>query len=130
MKKLLFLLPLLLIFSCTKQNNSITAGTPVKFTCFADEISEGESVIVDVIYQLQGESPVSHSLEMYVQQGIVHNQVGLGQLVDLESLSLDYQTPDQVKIWHTVTNMDESETYEEISPTDLHNTSMQFDYNF
>lgn len=130
MKNLLLLLSVLLLFSCKKDKTNIPSNTVVKVVCFANDIEEGESVSVNITYRLQGENEESSLLEMSVHQGVYNTEVGIGQLVDLESLSLNYETSDQIKIWHKVSNMDETETYEEISPTNLHNTTMQFDYSF
>lgn len=130
MRKILFLLPFLLLFSCKKDKINVPSDEIIKVECFSDQIEEGESVTVDIIYQLKGEDEKSNTLEMSVYQGVLNTEVGLNQLSELKSLSLNYETSDQLRIWHRISNMDESEVYEEISPTDLHNSSMQFNYTF
>ena len=130
MKKLLILLPVLLLFSCSKEKISIPSDAVVKVRCFAEDIEEGEAINVDITYKLDDQDEKTESLEMSVYQGVLKTEVGIGQLVNLETLFIKYETSDQVKIWHRISNMDESDIYVETSSTDLNNTSIEYDYNF
>lgn len=130
MRKLLLLIPILLLFSCKKEKISIPSDAVIKVECFSDQIEEGESVSVEITYKLAGEDEEISSLEMSVHQGVYVTEVGLSQLIELKSLSLDYETSDQIRIWHRISNMNESEVYEETDPVELHNSTLQFDYSF